>query len=299
MATPGDLQFQELDEAAELLSADPQASTLSLAASTHTGSRAADVKLELSEDEEGQEESSELLGGEKSRGGFWTFEYYQSFFDVDTMQVLDRLKGSVMPLPGRNFIKHHLKSNPDLYGPFWICTTLVFSVAISGNLSSFLSQMGDPSYHYRPQFHRVTVAAAAIFLYAWLVPGALWGFLLWRLGGDRPVGGYSFLETVCVYGYSLFIYIPTSVLWIIPLEWLRWTLIVVAMVISGSVLVLAFWPVLREDTRLMAGVTLASMLVVQVLLAVGCQLYFFQTAHVPAGAPTPAPVLHPLTSRPT
>lgn len=300
MASPSDLQFQELEEAAELLSADPQASTLSVSASTNTSSRtaAADVKLELSEDEEGQEESSELLGGSKPSGGFWTFEYYQSFFNVDTVQVLDRVKGSLMPLPGRNFVKHHLKSNPDLYGPFWICTTLVFSVAISGNLSVFLTQMGDPSYHYRPQFHRVTVAAVGVFLYAWLVPVALWGFLLWRLGGDRLVGGYSFLETVCVYGYSLFIYIPTSVLWIIPVEWLRWMLILVAMLISGSVLVLTFWPVVREDTKPMAAVTLAAMLVLHMLLAVGCKLYFFQTAPPPDPAPTPAPLHHLLTSRP-
>lgn len=129
-------------------------------------------------------------------------------------------------------------------GPFWICVTLVFSVAISGNLSTFLSRLGDPSYHYRPQFHRgqsspcslmahswfifgrtqsqyvslpllasltVTIAALVIFLYAWLVPIALWGFLTWRQGAERQIGGYSFLETVCVYGYSLFIYIPTSV----------------------------------------------------------------------------------------
>ncbi|TNN27577.1 Protein YIPF1 [Liparis tanakae] len=233
MASPHDLQFQaikagydhvtswdgsplnkqtnEFEEAAELLSADPGASTLSMSNPLAAAGDGEDVKLDLSEDEEGQEESSELLGGQKPAGGFWTFEYYQSFFDVDTMQVLDRVKGSVMPLPGRNFIKHHLRSNPDLYGPFWICVTLVFSVAISGNLSTFLSEMGNPSFHYRPQFHRVTVAAAVIFMYAWLVPVALWGFLSWRQGSERQLGGYSFLETVCVYGYSLFIYIPTSV----------------------------------------------------------------------------------------
>lgn len=130
-------------------------------------------------------------------------------------------------------------------GPFWICVTLVFSVAISGNLSTFLSEMGNPAYHYRPQFHRgqsftgsvvdlnsscycyrveqlcfvsvpcfllaVTIAAVVIFMYAWLVPIGLWGFLTWRQGTERQIGGYSFLETVCVYGYSLFIYIPTSV----------------------------------------------------------------------------------------
>uniref|UniRef100_A0A8C6U788 Protein YIPF n=1 Tax=Neogobius melanostomus TaxID=47308 RepID=A0A8C6U788_9GOBI len=175
----------EFEEAADLLSSDPGATTLSVSLSTP------------------------LLGGKKASGGFWTFEYYQSFFNVDTLQVLDRVKGSVMPLPGRNFIKHNLRSNPDC--PFWICVTLVFTVAISGNLSTFLKEMGNPEYHYTPQFHRVSVAAVMIFLYAWLVPAGLWGFLSWRQGVERQVGGYSFLETVCVYGYSLFIYIPTSV----------------------------------------------------------------------------------------
>uniref|UniRef100_A0A8C6U4V0 Protein YIPF n=1 Tax=Neogobius melanostomus TaxID=47308 RepID=A0A8C6U4V0_9GOBI len=235
------LSFQmrpEFEEAADLLSSDPGATTLSVSLST---------PLDLSDEEEAEQESSELLGGKKASGGFWTFEYYQSFFNVDTLQVLDRVKGSVMPLPGRNFIKHNLRSNPDC--PFWICVTLVFTVAISGNLSTFLKEMGNPEYHYTPQFHRVSVAAVMIFLYAWLVPAGLWGFLSWRQGVERQVGGYSFLETVCVYGYSLFIYIPTSILWIIPYEWLRWTLIAVAMVISGSVLVLTFWPVVREDTN--------------------------------------------------
>ncbi|XP_021180705.2 protein YIPF1 [Fundulus heteroclitus] len=293
MASPNDLQFQEFEEAADLLSADPGASTLSLSAPSEPTATAAgeDVKLDLSEDEEAHQESSELLGGQKSSGGFWTFEYYQSFFNVDTMQVLDRVKGSVMPLPGRNFVKHYLRNNPDLYGPFWICVTLVFSVAISGNLSTFLSELGNPTYHYRPQFHRVAIAAVVIFLYAWLVPIALWAFLTWRQGTERQVGGYSFLETVCVYGYSLFIYIPTSILWIIPFDWLQWTLIVVAMVISGSVLVLTFWPVVRDDTKVAAVATVVTIVVLHTLLAIGCKLYFFQTApHTPPPTTTTPPI---------
>lgn len=288
MATPDDLKFQEFDEAADLLSADPGASTLSVSGGPSTvPSGGGDIKLDLSDDEVGQEESSELLGGPKETSGFWTFEYYQSFFNVDTMQVLDRVKGSVMPLPGRNFIKHHLRTSPDLYGPFWICVTLVFSVAISGNLSRFISEMGDPQYHYRPQFHKVTIAAVVIFMYAWLVPLGVWGFLTWRQGTERQTGGYSFLETVCVYGYSLFIYIPTSVLWIIPYDWLRWLLILVAMVISGSVLVLTFWPVVRDDTKATAVSTVATIVVLHALLAIGCKMYFFQTeAHGPPPAPT-------------
>ncbi|KAG7460132.1 hypothetical protein MATL_G00217940 [Megalops atlanticus] len=295
MATPDDLKFQEFEEATDLLSADPGATTLSVS-SPSTAPAQGDVKLDMSEDDEGQEENSELLGKEKQTSGFWTFEYYQSFFNVDTMQVLDRIKGSVMPLPGRNFVKHHIRNNPDLYGPFWICATLVFSVAISGNLSTFLSKMGDPQYHYRPQFHRVTIAAVVVFLYAWLVPLGVWGFLTWRQGAERQTGGYSFLETVCVYGYSLFVYIPTSVLWIIPFDWLQWLLILVAMVISGSLLVLTFWPVVRDDTKLTAFATVTTIIVLHALLAIGCKMYFFQTAVHTA---TPSPSLAPPSSNRT
>ncbi|KAK9957373.1 hypothetical protein ABG768_019599 [Culter alburnus] len=278
MASPDDLQFQEFEEAADLLSSNPGAATLSISSPSVAAASSGEVKVDLSDDEDNQQESSELLAGEKQTGGFWTFEYYQSFFNVDTVQVLDRIKGSVMPLPGRNFVKHNIRSNPDLYGPFWICVTLVFSVAISGNLSTFLSEMGDTDYHYRPEFHRVSIAAVAVFLYAWLVPLGVWGFLTWRQSVERQISGYTFLETVCVYGYSLFIYIPTSILWTIPLYWLQWLLIVIAMVISGSVLVLTFWPAVRDDTKLTAFTTMAVIVSLHALLAVGCKLYFFQTA---------------------
>uniref|UniRef100_A0A3P9HIX3 Protein YIPF n=1 Tax=Oryzias latipes TaxID=8090 RepID=A0A3P9HIX3_ORYLA len=290
MTSPNDLKFEELEEAAQLLSADPTASTLSMSVPPTTPAGGGDVKLDLSEDEQAQEESAELLGGQKQGGGFWTFEYYQSFFNVDTMQVLERVRGAVMPVPGRSFLKHHVRTGPDLYGPFWICVTLVFSMAISGNVSTFLSQTGNPEYHYRPQFHRVTIAAAVIFMYAWLVPVALWAFLTWRRGAERQIGGYSFLETVCVYGYSLFIYIPTSVLWSIPVQWLQWVLVLVSMGVSGSVLVLTFWPVVRDDTKVMAAATLATILVLHTLLAVGCKLYFFQASEKGAPWPTSQPV---------
>lgn len=57
----------------------------------------------------------------------------------------------------------------------------------------------------------VSIAATIIYAYAWLVPLALWGFLMWRNSKVMSIVSYSFLEIVCVYGYSLFIYIPTAV----------------------------------------------------------------------------------------
>lgn len=39
-------------------------------------------------------------------------------------------------------------------GPFWICATLAFVLAVTGNLTVVLAQMRDSSIHYSPQFHK-------------------------------------------------------------------------------------------------------------------------------------------------
>ncbi|XP_054982213.1 protein YIPF2 [Sorex araneus] len=226
------------------------------------------------EDEEGDKVA--LLQEEKPEAGFWTFDFYQSFFDVDTSQVLDRIKGSLLPWPGQNFVRHRLRNRPDLYGPFWICATLAFVLAASGNLTLVLAQRRDPSIHYSPQFHKVTVAGVTIYCYAWLVPLALWGVLRWRQGVQERMGGYTFLETVCLYSYSLSAFVPTVVLWLIPVPWLQWLFGALALALSTAGLVFTLWPVVREDTRLAAALLLTSVILLHTLLAVGCKYYFFE-----------------------
>ncbi|MEQ2292426.1 Yip1 member 1 [Ameca splendens] len=64
------------------------------------------------------------------------------------------------------------------------------------------------------------------------------------------------------------------------------------MVISGSVLVLTFWPVVRDDTKVTAVATVVTIVVLHTLLAVGCKLYFFQTTvHTPPPT-TISPLIH-------
>ncbi|XP_057564879.1 protein YIPF2 isoform X5 [Hippopotamus amphibius kiboko] len=161
-------------------------------------------------------------------------------------------------------------------GPFWICATLAFVLAVTGNLTLVLAQRRDPSIHYSPQFHKVTVAGIAIYCYAWLVPLALWGVLRWRKGVRERMGPYTFLETVCVYGYSLFVFIPTVVLWLIPVPWLQWLFGTLALALSAAGLVFTLWPVVREDTRLAAAMLLSMVVLLHALLALGCKFYFFQ-----------------------
>lgn len=61
---------------------------------------------------------------------FLTLEYYQQFFNVDTLMVLERIANSMIPKRApTNYLKSIIGQNPDLYGPFWITTTLVIFYA--------------------------------------------------------------------------------------------------------------------------------------------------------------------------
>ncbi|XP_049603860.1 protein YIPF1 [Syngnathus scovelli] len=297
MAAANDpFQFQEFEESNLLAASDSTAINIeddfinqkSLGGSVPSGD----------EDPMEEDDKAELLSGEKKSPAFWTFEYYQQFFNVDTRHVTERIVGSVLPWPGKNFIHVYLRRNPDLYGPFWICTTLVFAIAISGNLSTFLVNLGKPSYRYTPEFGKVSIAATAIFSYAWLVPLAVWAFLLWRNNKIMNLVSYSFIEIVCVYGYSLSIYIPAVVLWIIPVEWLRWLTIVVALCLSGSVLVITFWPAVRDDKPNVIAAVMSAVVMLNALLAVGCKMYFFSEKELlpPRTNLSTTPMLHPHTT---
>ncbi|KAL5016089.1 hypothetical protein ScPMuIL_005678 [Solemya velum] len=227
---------------------------------------------DTAESEEDEFDKSELLK-EKISPSFWKFEYYQQFFDVDTSQVLERIVGSMLPQPRKNYLKTKIRPNPDLYGPFWICLTLVFTTAIAGNLANYL-QSAEEGYVWRYDFHKVTFSATAIFAYWWLIPTGLVALLWWR----KSDAGYSFLEILCVYGYSLAIYIPISILWVIQVNWLQWSLVIVGALLSGSVLLLTFWPAIRDDNKQIAWITMALIFAFHAALAVGFVLYFF---HVP------------------
>lgn len=270
-------EFRDFDEAESLLESDRDAVTISIDDEVLKPEQqnAAGGFGRDPDDPASADDKEELLSGQTRNAPFWTFEYYQKFFDIETHNVKERIIGSVLPWPGKNFIHVYLRRNPDLYGPFWICTTLVFAIAISGNVSKFLSNLGRPDYKYTPEFQKVTIAATAIFTYAWLVPLALWGLLLWRNNKVLSLVTYSFMEILCVYGYSLSVYIPAVVLWIIPYEWLRWSSILVALCLSGSVLMITFWPAVRDDHPKVTIAILLGIELLNVLLAVGCKTYFF------------------------
>ncbi|KAI9555569.1 hypothetical protein GHT06_018084 [Daphnia sinensis] len=149
------------------------------------------------------------LTAQENAPSMLSFAYYQRYFDVDTPQVKERLVWSFIPRPSRDTLTHYIRPSPDLYGPLWICVTLVFCVAIMGNIADYLHSGGE-GQHWRYDFRKVSISASTIFSYALLLPLVLWLLLWWRRkeGDQTPLG---FIEIVSLYGYSLAIYIPISV----------------------------------------------------------------------------------------
>lgn len=127
-----------------------------------------------------REDLSDESPSRHANKSFWTFEYYQQFFDVNTEEVKQRILWSMVPSLGKNYLEHYIKPNPDLYGPIWICTTLIFTIAVSGNVANYLQYAPHGTYHWRYDFHLISYAATAIISYAWLVPILLYTFIKWN-----------------------------------------------------------------------------------------------------------------------
>ncbi|KAL0945975.1 hypothetical protein HGRIS_012253 [Hohenbuehelia grisea] len=184
----------------------------------------------------------------KGPSGFWQVEYYQPYFDVDTQLVLKRCYSTLIPTASA----YATLLNPaaDLYGPFWTLTTLIFTLFLSSSLAASISAYlsSDPEYDYN--FQLLSIAMSLVYAYGLGVPVALW-LALRYLG----VGEWSVVEAVAIWGYGQFVWIPVSILCVIPVPLLRWALVGIAFGLSGYFLVMNVYPILAmaeaKATRLL------------------------------------------------
>ncbi|GBN98793.1 hypothetical protein AVEN_208826-1 [Araneus ventricosus] len=52
------------------------------------------------------------------------------------------------------FLDRQIVPKPDLYGPFWIAATLVFSTAICANIANYLTTEGRSAHNWSYDFHK-------------------------------------------------------------------------------------------------------------------------------------------------
>lgn len=214
-------------------------------------------------------------------GSILEMAFFAKYFDVTTQDVVSRIIYSVLPFSksggttgstSMSFVERFIRSNPDLYGPLWINVTLIFCIAICGNIANYFSSMDPDSWHY--DFTKVGLAASTVSSYIIVVPVFLW-FLFWFRGCTAM---FTLLETICVYGYSMSVYVPISILWVFSPRLVQFILVIFGGVLSGSVLSLSFSPVVKSDpssTVNFSYLILFLIMGLHALLALTFLMYFF------------------------
>lgn len=90
------------------------------------------------------------------------------------------------------------------YGPFWICTTLIFVAASIGTFVTYIAhKLKKKEWDY--DINLVTWSAGVFYGYVTVVPLALYVVLKYF---SAPSG---LVQLFCLYGYSLFVFIPALV----------------------------------------------------------------------------------------
>ncbi|KAJ1977628.1 hypothetical protein H4R34_003505 [Dimargaris verticillata] len=170
--------------------------------------------------------AAEANGGHQASQGqyaLWHVEYYAQFFNVDTPQVLDRMWQSIVPT--KNFLDT-IAPNPDMYGPFWIPTTVIFVMFVTSSLAqSVVAYLHGAERVY--DFTTLSFAVFTVYPYWLLASVGVWATT--KYFGCQP----SLLEILGIYGYSFTIWIPIAVACVVPHDLVRWILTLVAFASSA------------------------------------------------------------------
>lgn len=177
-----------------------------------------------------------------SRASFWEIEYYSYLFQVETSDVVERMKAAIIPTRSRFF--DLIGDVPDLYGPFWIPTSTLFLMFTMGSLADFSEHLPRRS----DSFEILSKAAFVLYTMLLLWPTMAWTAMkLWAPSDEQP-NLYSsgqkitFIQWICVYGYALTVLIPYSILAVLvvllfPLGvaiFLQWILLIAAFITSSK-----------------------------------------------------------------
>jgi hypothetical protein len=200
--------------------------------------------------------SSSAAGGASGARLIWTLSFYAQFFDVDTSTVLARCWAALYPRA--NFLDV-LEGNPDLYGPFWIATTVVFFLFLGGTINE---RSGSDSSD--------TGSAGIIYGYTLLVPVGL--YLALRYFGSEAA---HILECWALYGYSNLVWILVALISWSTINALNWVFVAVGFGASIAFLLRNLYPVLSATDRQVSKVLLVVVVALHAGLALAIKILCF------------------------
>jgi len=240
----------------------------------------------VDEAQSGAAGASSSSGSPSPNASFYQLAYYKCYFDVDTFQILGRIRRAAFPFLGTFYTDSD--PNPDLYGPFWICTTLVFFMAAAGNFANYLQFINDSSKPasdsgsgstpsseepsvWTYDFKKVTLAATMFYGWISLIPLLVYCAFL-RIGREEGAPAKGLVELASLFGYSLVTLLPVCLLCIAPISLLRWIAVSTSFAFSSFFLVRNIGVDVHNRNVLPV---IACVVGLNLAAAIGIKFYFF------------------------
>ncbi|BGP01809.1 hypothetical protein RTG_01797 [Rhodotorula toruloides ATCC 204091] len=201
------------------------------------------------------------IDGATKSGGVLNLDFYSGWFDVDTMTVLTRCYKTL--IPKEDYVSEVLAGVPDLYGPFWVPSTLVFSLFLTSSLwSSINAYLNDVEYAY--DFTRLGAATSVVYTYCLGLPVVMWAAIkYWASASER-----SPVEIISLYGYQSTVWILVAWLTLIPIAPLRLFLAFLGTLLSLFFLTRNLYPILSNAPNVSARLLIVVATVLHLIFAV-------------------------------
>jgi hypothetical protein len=152
---------------------------------------------------------------------FWQIEYYCQFFQVDTVGLTKKLIRSL------TLCKSLGDSPSELYGPFWIPTTLAFVIFLSSSLvNSIKAFLASKEYQY--DFTQLSYSVVVMYTYTFMLPFVFY----WVLRYYNST--IALVDLVHYYGYAQTAHLITVIVYpILPNFFFRFILVTAICAYSG------------------------------------------------------------------
>jgi hypothetical protein len=196
-------------------------------------------------------------------------DFLKKYFQINSDDFYKRFLYSLIPFNHK--FQETTEKNPDLYGPFWIYTTLILTIASCGSLTRFFkgTKINDnKNENFFQEF--IPIAASIIYIIGFGLP-ILLTFLMKAFGSS-----INFVNVICTYGYSFSVFLPAVIFCVSNVNILQWIVLSYACFSSTSLLVVNYWKELQNFDSTKKYIICGVVLVIQIGLFILIKMCFFR-----------------------
>ncbi len=193
-------------------------------------------------------------------------ESFGKYFNVELEDIKQKIKGSLIPL-NKSFYQS-IDIEADLYGPFWILTTIIFLISLIGNFSSYIYAEDKEKFVY--DYNHVPHAILIIYGFGFGAPIILWLIMKFIFRIDIDL-----VTNICIYAYSYTILIPILLICIIPFKLISTLALLYFLLHSCTFLFYNMYLVIQQKAQKSKYVVLGLLGGIQLTLFFFLKFYFF------------------------